>query len=248
MGGEAGGQVMAEADPEERLTSSSAMAGLAVDLLRRDVRPGVGGRLRQPLARALGMGKGRGGPPGVIDATAGAGMDSWLMASLGCRVVSIERSKLIFEAANEALGRAAAVLPEVARRVTQVNDDALDFLARLESGDEAAKALIAEALGDDGPAVVYLDPMFPTGRKTAEGKLLRATRAIVGDDVDGDGLLSAAFGVAARRVVVKRPRRGVALAGVEPTISHIGKGVRYDVYAKEDATVAAAVKALTAGS
>ena len=80
------------------------------------------------------------------------------------------------------------------------------------------------------PDVVYLDPMFPTGRKAAERKPLRVLRRLVGDDADAGELLAAALRVAKRRVVVKRPLRADPL-GAKPTATHRGKAARYDVYA-----------------
>jgi 16S rRNA (guanine1516-N2)-methyltransferase len=49
-----------------------------------------GGGNGQPLARAIGL-KTYGLPLVVIDATAGLGQDSFVLASLGCHVTMIER-------------------------------------------------------------------------------------------------------------------------------------------------------------
>jgi 16S rRNA (guanine1516-N2)-methyltransferase len=99
----------------------------------------------------------------------------------------------------------------------------------LGDGVTVLERLAGEAL-EDRPDVVYLDPMFPTGRKTAERKAMRVLRLISGDDLDADRLLGAALKVARRRVVVKRPLRGEALRGAEPMVMHRGKSLRFDVY------------------
>jgi 16S rRNA (guanine1516-N2)-methyltransferase len=80
------------------------------------------------------------------------------------------------------------------------------------------------------PDVIFLDPMFPPRRKGAEAKPMRVARQLVGNDEDADALLNAAITLAERRVVVKRPLHGRHLNDQEPTTTHKGKSLRYDVY------------------
>ncbi len=85
------------------------------------------------------------------------------------------------------------------------------------------------------PDVVYLDPMYPPRRKSAEvRKEMRVLRALVGDDPDAAELLTAARRVARRHVVVKRMRLAPELM---PGVlrSYVGRTTRYDVYAAWDA-------------
>jgi len=81
------------------------------------------------------------------------------------------------------------------------------------------------------PDAVYLDPMFPPKRKksAAVNKEMRLLRELVGDDLDAPDLLEVARGVARERVVVKRPDHAPPLAPY-PSMSFLGKLVRYDVY------------------
>jgi 16S rRNA (guanine1516-N2)-methyltransferase len=188
------------------------------NLCAMDVSSHAGARLKQPLAKALGIKRRADLPIRVIDATAGWGEDSWLMAGIGCEVLAVERDAVAVAMLRDGLDRAAQEWPEVAERVTLTQVDAYELLTN--GGYEAD--------------VVYLDPMYPAeprsgGRKTAERKALKALRQIVGDDADAPRLLEAAMGIAKKRVVVKRPARGISLGG-EPVCSHKGKGVRYDVY------------------
>lgn len=176
-----------------------------------DVTTPAGRSLKQPLARALGIKRRADLPLAVIDATAGFGEDSWLMAGLGCQVTAIERHAVVGELLRDGLMRAQA---DIAARVTLRIGDARELLATVTPM----------------PDVVYLDPMYPGGRKTAERKAMKVLRQLVGEDDDAAALLEQALGVAKRRVVVKRPPRAQPLGG-EPVHTHRGKGVRYDVYA-----------------
>lgn len=184
------------------------------DLPKLDTRSPAGRTLRQPLARALGL-KRRSDPPlKVIDATAGWGEDTWLMASIGCHVLAIERNGIVAAMLHDALVRAAVADQSTAARISVLTDDAADVLRTVSAR----------------PDVVYLDPMYPAGRKTAERKAMKVLRSLVGADDDAAELLTAAVAVARRRVVVKRPLRAEPLGG-KPTHSHRGKALRYDVYA-----------------
>lgn len=176
------------------------------------------GSTRQPLARAIGFGS---GCRTVIDATAGLGRDSFLLACLGCRVTALERSPVLAAMLCEALERVARCsdpkLKEIADRISVLNMDSMDFLPRLASAER--------------PDVVYLDPMYSLRNATALAKKeMRILRLLVGDDEDASSLLCVARAVATRRVVVKRHLRAAPLAP-GAIHSHAGRSVRYDVYA-----------------
>jgi 16S rRNA (guanine1516-N2)-methyltransferase len=191
---------------------------IAVDLLQVDTRSPAGRRTRQPIARAVGLGRRQAGKrtaPMVIDATAGFGEDAWLLASLGCRVMAVERSPIVAALLRDGLRRAADVYPQIAERL------------ELRVGDGRT---VVQTVSDAD--VIYLDPMFPVGRKTVERKAMRVLRLLVGADEDAVALFRAARASDARRVVVKRPLRAAALDGQPPTVTHQGRAMRYDVYVK----------------
>ncbi|MEX0655392.1 MAG: class I SAM-dependent methyltransferase [Phycisphaeraceae bacterium] len=189
---------------------------LAIELTQLDTRTGPGRSLKQPLLKAAGLRKGE-PRPSVLDATAGLGEDAWLLASAGCTVMAVERSAVVAALLRDAIVRAAAREPEAAGRLRVVHGESAAVLREMAAGDR--------------PDVVYVDPMFPIGRKAAERKPMRIVRWLVGDDADAAALLAAALATAKRRVVVKRPSKAAMLGGREPTHSHHGKSVRYDVYA-----------------
>lgn len=207
------------------------------DLTTIDTKSAAGKSLSQPILKAVGLKK-RPTPenpgPTVIDATAGWGEDSWLLAALGCRVLAVERNKIIFTMLRDAVLRAGSADPTMLQRLTPVRTDARHMLRRLARMDgDAGDA------GDDLPSsmqefltpdVVLLDPMFPEGRKTAERKPMKVLRRLVGNDLDAGESLFMARRVARKRVVVKRPMKADPLGGEKPDTTFKGKSLRYDVY------------------
>ena len=186
---------------------------------RRNGRARVdfGSRQRGPhslnLRRAVGRRPGR-----VIDATAGFGADAFALAALGHRVLAFERSPIMVALLEDGRRRALADpdLRAAAERLQIRCGDSLGLLPRL----------------DQSPDAVYIDPMYPAGRrlKTALPPLeIQLLRRLVGRESDAAALLRAALGTGARRVVVKRPPAAPALPG-PLAASHAGKLARYDVY------------------
>jgi 16S rRNA (guanine1516-N2)-methyltransferase len=176
-----------------------------------------GGGRGQAVARAMGMKKGR-TPPTVVDATAGLGRDSFLLAWLGCKVVALERDARIFALLQDGLRR-ALLDPEchegLGDQLTFIHADAISWLRH-------ADAFL--------PDVVYLDPMHPERRKSAQvRKEMRMFRALVGSDTDSKELLQEALRIAQDRVVVKRPRIGEELLA-KPSHVQQGKSTRFDIY------------------
>jgi 16S rRNA (guanine1516-N2)-methyltransferase len=172
---------------------------------------------QEALARAAGLRAGR--KPSVLDATAGLGQDAFVLASLGCRVMMVERSPIIAALLADGLERAAAHpdTRQAASRLTLVVADAKAFMASLSE--------------DERPQVVYLDPMYPSGKRSVlKGKEMRLFRLLVGDDLDAPALLAAARACAQERVVVKRPAKAPPLGGMEPHASLRGKTTRFDLY------------------
>ena len=166
---------------------------------------------KELLPRALGL-KGNTHPV-IVDATAGLGRDSFMIASLGFEVQSIERSPLIFTLLKDGLERAAKTQASV-NRIHLINADAIEWLST------AAK-----------PQIIYLDPMFPDRKKSALTKKdMRYFHEVIGDDVDAEMLLKTALASATKRVVVKRPRLAPHLANLKPNFSLSGSSSRFDVY------------------
>ncbi|WP_028294779.1 class I SAM-dependent methyltransferase [Oceanobacter kriegii] len=179
-----------------------------------------GGGMGQDIAKAVGISSGY--KPSVIDATAGLGRDSFVLATLGCTVRAHERQPVV-----------AALLQDGLQRAVD-DPDVGDIIARMSlkfgSSHELLQPIDNPA---DKPDVVYLDPMFGEDAKGSAQvkKDMQAFRSLVGADMDADELLDHALGVARCRVVVKRGRKAVPLADRAPSYSLTGKSNRFDVYA-----------------
>jgi len=204
---------------ELRQTGKNAAGPLFVDLTAEALsyRRRQGGSRKEAVARAAGL-KG-GTTPSVLDVTAGLGRDGFILASLGCRVHLVERSPIVAALLEDGLARAAAD-PQLARIIGN------NLRLTVQNGLE-----LLRNWQEEGPEVIYLDPMYPHRSKSAlVKKEMRLVRLLVGDDEDSDALLAAALKVAKKRVVVKRPRLAPSLAGPPANFTISGKNSRFDVY------------------
>lgn len=185
---------------------------------KTDYRRRKGGGRKQTLVRAIGV-KGK-KLPTILDATAGLGQDSFVLACQGCRVEMMERNPVLAVLLEDGLRRAADD-PDIGRIVRE--------RMVLRRGDSLTE--LAKIPANQGPQVVYLDPMFPHRSKSAlVKKEMRILRTLVGDDQDSDQLLTAALRVAQNRVVVKRPAYAPPLNGPKPHLVFKTKNNRFDVY------------------
>jgi len=174
---------------------------------------------KQMIARAVGVKGER--LPSIVDATAGLGVDSFLLASMGCQVLMLERVPVVYALLNDGLQRACVSLEadvnDAAHRLQLSCMDALQYLEPLSAKNY--------------PDVLYLDPMFPEKRhKALPKKEMQYFQVLVGADPDSSELLRIGLERVRNRVVVKRPRRGPPLDGRKPSHSLMGKSTRYDVY------------------
>ncbi|MEP2139233.1 MAG: class I SAM-dependent methyltransferase, partial [Erythrobacter sp.] len=181
----------------------------------------VGHRLRfgggrgQSLPKAMGLRDGK--TPTIIDATAGLGRDSFLLASLGAQVTLIERSEAMHSLLADGMDRARSEggeLREIIDRMTLLKGDAKDLLPKLTAD------------------AILIDPMHPPRKKSAlVKKELRQVRDIVGTDEDAAELVQVALQTAGSRVVLKWPVKADPIEGIVK-FSHqiLGKTTRYDVW------------------
>lgn len=175
--------------------------------------------------------------PIAIDATAGFGEDSFLLAAAGFTVYLFERDPIIAALLQDALERAAQTpkLAAIANRMTLIEANSITELAALSSG---SSSILTETMRNDfpnketlRPDVIYLDPMFPERTKSAAVKKKFQLIHILENPCENeDELLSAALNVRPRKVVIKRPVKGPFLANVKPSYSLKGKAVRYDCF------------------
>jgi 16S rRNA (guanine1516-N2)-methyltransferase len=197
-------------------TPGPVFAEFAVGTAAHRMRYG-GGR-GQPLARAVGL-KG-GASPNVLDVTAGLGRDAFVLATLGCLVIMVERNPIIAALLDNGMQRAAddaSVGNIISERMHLVQANALEYVDQLS--------------GHQQPDVIYMDPMYPHRTKSAlVKKEMRFFRDIVGEDEDASLLLKKSLQHAQKRVVVKRPRTAKPLPVRSPDTCIESKNTRYDIY------------------
>lgn len=200
-------------------TSEKKFAPFYIDFLggKMRYRSDQAGLKKELLARALGM-KPK-DHPRIIDATAGLGRDSFILAKLGFTVTLLERSPVIFALLRDALSRAAAdsTMSEVTARMHLIQTDAVSWLAQLKD--------------DQRPDIIYLDPMFPERDKTAlVKKEMVILQNLLKNEPDSLNLFDSAMTCSQKRVVVKRPRLAPALSEIAPSYTLTGKNSRFDIY------------------
>lgn len=184
------------------------------DWLSPQMQRRIAGGRRQPLARAIGLQRGR--LPQVFDATGGLGRDAYTLAALGAQVTLVERQHLIVQLLQDAHYKASIKQPEdgAAKRIRIVHG-------------EASKRLVDS---DEYFDVVYLDPMYPEHIKSAlPSKEMQVLRELTGGDSDAPNLLATALKTG-KRVVVKRGRRSTWLGSSRPNVEIKGNQVRFDIY------------------
>lgn len=165
------------------------------------------------IAKALGINKGY---TKVLDLTAGMGMDSVFLFKLGCDVIALERSLVIYEKLQQALQNASEHFSQIQKpgSLCFVHAEAMEYLHSLT----------------ERPQVIYYDPMYPHKTKSAlPRKEMQIFRQIVGDDSDSEEVLRLALTKSQHRVVVKRPLHAEAILS-PVSHSYEGKIVRFDMY------------------
>lgn len=172
-------------------------------------------RLRgEMLVKAASL-KGMDRPIRIIDATAGFGEDSLLLAAAGFEVTMYEYNPIIASLLEDALQRAKMIpeLADIVSRMTLVSGDSIAAMKNLTVS----------------PDVIFLDPMFPERHKSASvKKKFQLLGRLESPCCNEEELLAAALGAHPKKIVIKRPLKGPFLAGYKPDYSSEGKAIRYD--------------------
>ena len=148
-----------------------------------------GGRKSEAVARAC---FGDFKEPIIFDGTAGLGRDSFVLAYLGAKVHMFERNPIVRIILKDGLRRA-------------YNSDEANFFKEHMIFEEEKS--IWDYKGDIKPNTVYIDPMYPERKKSAQVKNdMKTFHSLVGFDNDIEKLLTSALEIAQNRVVLKRPQ------------------------------------------
>ena len=152
----------------------------------------------------------------AVDATAGFGEDSLLLAAAGFEVDLYEYDEVIYKLLEDAVKRALEdeILRPVVSRMHLHNESSIEAMKSLEFV----------------PNVVLLDPMFPERQKSASVKKKFQLLQKLEHPCDNEAeLLEAAMKTKAGKIVIKRPSKGPYLCDRKPDYSIAGKAIRYDV-------------------
>lgn len=171
---------------------------------------------REMLLKAVRI-KGFTGKLRVLDATAGFGEDSLLLAAAGFEVALYEQDKVIALLLEDAIkrGNENPRLRDFIKNMTLHNEDSIKAMNSLNRK----------------PEVIYLDPMFPERSKSALiKKKFQLLQRLERPCDNEEELLEAAINVHPKKIVIKRPLKGAYLAGVKPSYSLPGKAIRYDCH------------------
>ena len=171
--------------------------------------------------------------PQLIDATAGFGHDSLLMAHLGAEVSFIQRHPIIYTLLEDSKSQAESdpFLSQVVARIHLVFSDSACYLKQQLEKNQMVD-------------VIYLDPMFPQRDQNQQAikkqaqvkKQMQLLHLLLPEDGEmdlGDHLLTLSRQIATR-VVVKRPKYAVFLAEQSPDHQWQGDACRFDAYFQHD--------------
>ncbi len=201
---------------ENGLTLTDGRLKLCADLREMIPRLKVNNLNGEMIVKAARI-KSAEGPLRLLDATAGFGEDSLLLAAAGFRVDLYEYDPVIGALLEDSLERAKDVqeLKDAVSRMVLHKEDSIEAMGKLE----------------EAPDVILLDPMFPERQKSGlikkKFQLLQRLESPCSNEED---LINAAFKAGPRRIVIKRPLKGPFLAGRKPDYSLSGKAIRYDCF------------------
>ena len=169
---------------------------------------------REILVKAIRI-KNSTSPIKVVDATAGLGEDSLLLAAAGFRVDMYEYNNVI-----------AALLFDTLRSSKSVHElsPAIENMRIINSD-----SVVAMQNMNDSPDVILLDPMFPARTKSSLiKKKFQLLQELESPCSNEEELLNAAIAAHPKKIVIKRPAKGPYLGGRKPDYSIDGKAIRYD--------------------
>ena len=191
----------------------------------------------------------------VLDATAGMGEDSFLLAAAGFDVTLYERDHTIYQLLADTIRRALmdSATCEIASRMSLIEGDSIGAMQAIAAGmpsvpsaEKSQTDTVTAASADSdsasfsnetisSPDVILLDPMFPERKKSGlVKKKFQLIHYLEAPCSDEEELLESARSACPARIVIKRPARGPFLAGQKPSFSLNGKTVRYDVLVLHD--------------
>ena len=162
--------------------------------------------LRQEFLVKAVKSKNVGENPLVVDATAGLGEDSILLAAAGYRVMMFEYNPVICALLEDAMDRARKTdeLREIINRMTLIEGDSTEKMSEI----------------NERPEAVFLDGLVK--------KKFQLLQKLEKPATDERKMYEEALKLRPKKIIVKRPLKGPVLEGTKPSYSIKGKAIRYD--------------------
>lgn len=154
----------------------------------------------------------------AVDATAGMGEDSFILAAYGYQVTMFEQNPVVAALLKDALRRAQnhPVIGEIVNRMTLIEGNSIELLPKQTQELD----------------LIYLDPMFPARQKSGLiQKKLQLIQKLEQPCPEEEALLDMAMAIRPKKIIIKRPLKGSNLANRKPHYSIKGKAIRYDCFA-----------------
>lgn len=155
---------------------------------------------------------------GILDLTAGWGVDAFILARHGHRVTLLEQDPLVHAIVAHSL-RCLSRNPQqsaLAAVMSLQRDEALRYLRELPAEHEFD--------------CIYLDPMFAAHKSGAKpAKEMQILQALTANS-NIDSCLELARKLARKRVVVKRAARAAVLGDDPPDLVQRARTIRFDIY------------------
>lgn len=153
----------------------------------------------------------------ILDATAGLGRESYLLASSSYQVRGVEQSPYLYILLKTALEKLYSnlELPEDKKRLSFYFGDFYQYKEKFSKK----------------PAVVYIDPMFPSSKKSAKVKKpMQVLQRMNLKAFSPEEYLEKALDMGAGKVVFKRPKEAPVLAPERMQEYYENETIRFEVY------------------
>lgn len=159
----------------------------------------------------------------VLDCTLGLARDSFLIASQGYQVTSLEENKTLYSLVENFIDRN--------KNCTTDSKYHYNFSNNINIENINAEVYL-NALNNKFD-IIYLDPMFPKREKSAkvkkESQLLQSLAPIKSEKEDLS-LMELSINKCKIKVVVKRPPKSNFLGNLKPNYSYKNNTSRFDIY------------------
>ncbi|NQY42677.1 MAG: class I SAM-dependent methyltransferase [Legionellales bacterium] len=182
-----------------------------VDFLENSLEYRISNLTRESLIKACGIKKNR--ITSVLDLTGGWGVDSYILARAGCRVLVLERDPVVYLLLKDGIERLQRKI-DCDITIKQINS--VDYLAENDVSEQ----------------IIYIDPIRPQLNKTAKNnKSMEILRRIIQPDQKYEDLLNLALTKFSERLVIKTGRHeNINFIDYTPNFTILGKNTKFMVF------------------